>query len=204
LTNLLEASMRFIPLVAVLTTFAAVPTSAQFGNPGGLDPGTRESAPGRPIPGQTNVPDRLFTMLAAQGGMAEVDLGKLAQQRSRNDAVLAFAKRMIDEHGKSNAQLAQIAQQSGLAFPTEPASDQLETKQKLSALNPADFDVEYMRAQVTDHQKTVQLLLWVIASGESADLQSFAKDTLPDVLHHLQLAQTLVSQLTGAAPPPTD
>jgi putative membrane protein len=58
-----------------------------------------------------------------------------------------------------------------------------------------------MRVQVTDHQKTVQLLLWVIASGENADLQRFASDTLPGVLHHLQLSQDLVSQLTGAAPP---
>jgi len=61
-----------------------------------------------------------------------------------------------------------------------------------------------MRAQVTDHQKTVQLLLWVIASGENAELQRFASATLPDVMHHLQLAQTLVSQLTGAAGPATN
>jgi putative membrane protein len=194
--------MRFLALIAVLSTLAAVPASAQFGNPGGLDPGTRESAPGVPLPGQTNVADRLFTTLAAQGGMAEVDLAKLAQQKTRNDAVIAFAKRMIDDHGKSNEQLAQLAKQAGLSLPTEPATDQLEVKQRLSTLNPADFDAEYMRAQVIDHQKTVQLLLWVITSGQNADLQHFASGTLPDVLHHLQHAQTLVSQLTGSAPPP--
>jgi putative membrane protein len=58
--------MRFIPLVATLTTLAVVPASAQFGNPGGLDPGTRESAPGVPVPGQTNVSDRLFTTLGPE------------------------------------------------------------------------------------------------------------------------------------------
>jgi hypothetical protein len=55
----------------------------------------------------------------------------------------------------------------------------------------------YMRLQVTDHSP----LLWVIAPGENADLQRLASDTLPGVLHHLQLAQGLVSQLTGAARP---
>jgi putative membrane protein len=148
---------------------------------------------------QTNVPDRLFAALAAQGGMAEVELGKLAQQKSRNNAVTAFAKRMVDDHGNSTAQLAELAKQAGLLLPTEPGPDQLEVRQRLSALNGAVFDVEYTRAQVTDHQKTVQLLLWVIASGENADLQRFASGTLPDVVHHLQLAQTLLSQLTGAA-----
>jgi putative membrane protein len=194
--------MRFIPLVATLTTLAVVPAWAQFGNPGGLDPGTRESAPGVPVPGQTNVPDRLFTTLAAQGGLAEVELGKVAQQKSRNDAVTAFAKRMVDDHCKSNARLAELAKQGGLPLPTEPAPDQIEMRQRLSALNGTAFDAEYMRAQVTDHQKTVQLLLWVIASGENADLQRFASGILPDVLHHLQLAQALVSRLTGAAAPP--
>jgi len=166
LTIILEGKMRFITLTAILTTLAAVPAMAQFGNPGGLDPGTRESAPGVPVPGQTNVPDRLFTTLAAQGGMVEVDLGKLAQQKSRNDAVTAFAKRMIDDHGKSNARLEQLAKQAGLQLPTEPAPDQLDVKQRLSALNGSVFDAEYMRVQVTDHQKTVQLLLWVIIRGK--------------------------------------
>jgi len=196
--------MRFLTLVATLTILAAAPASAQFGNPSGMDPGTRESATGVPVPGQTNVPDRLFVALAAQGGIAEVELGKLAQQKSRNDAVAAFAKRMVDDHGKSNAQLAELAQQAGLLLPTEPAPDQLEVKQRLWALNGAAFDVEYTRAQVIDHQKTEQLLLWVIASGENADLQRFASGTLPDVVHHLQLAQTLLSQLTGAAAPATN
>jgi putative membrane protein len=133
--------------------------------------------------------------------MAEVELGKLAQQKSRNDAVTAFAKRMIDDHGKSNAQLAELAKQAGLLLPTEPAPDQVELQQRLSTLTGTAFDAEYMRAQVTDHQKTMQLLLWVIASGENADLQRFASATLPAVVHHLQLAQGLVGQLTGAVVP---
>ena len=193
--------MRLLTVMTALATLAGVPASAQFGNPGGLDPATRESTPGVPVPGQTNVPDRLFTTLAAQGGMAEVELGKLAQQRSRNEAVTVFAQQMIDDHGKSNAQLMGLAKQAGLPLPSELAPDQLEVSKKLSALNQGQFDAEYMRVQVTDHQKTVQLLLWVIASGENPDLQRFASDTLPGVLHHLQLAQDLVSQLTGAAPP---
>jgi putative membrane protein len=196
--------MRFFTIItalASLASWAGLPAAAQFGNPGGLDPATRESSPGVPAPGQTNVPDRLFTTLAAQGGMAEVDLGKLAQQKSRNEAVNAFAQQMIDDHGKSNAQLAQLAKQAGLSLPSGPSPDQLQTRQKLLMLSQGQFEAEYMRVQVTEHQKTVQLLLWVIASGENPDLQRFASDTLPTVLHHLQRAQDLVSQLTGAVMP---
>jgi len=192
--------MRLI-VVTALTALAAVPALAQFGNPGGLDPGTRESAPGVPAPGQTNVQDRLFTILASQGGLAEVELAKLAQQKARSNGVSAFAKQMIDDHGQTNARLTELAKQAGLNIPNEPAPDQQEMKQKLSVLDQGQFETEYMRVQVIEHQKTVQLLLWVIASGENAALQHFASETLPDVLHHLQLAQGLVSQLTGAAVP---
>ena len=122
-----------------------------------------------------------------------MELGKLAQQKSRNDAVTAFAKRMVDDHGKSNAQLAELAKQAGLLLPNEPAPDQLEVKQRTSgALNGTAFNVEYTPAL---SQKTVQLLLWVIASGQNADLQRFASGALPDIVHHLQLAQRLLSRL---------
>jgi putative membrane protein len=108
---------------------------------------------------------------------------------------------MIDDHGKSNARLAQLAKQAVIPLPNELASDQQDAKRMLSALVQGQFEAEYMRLQVLDHQKTVQLLLWVIASGENADLQHFASDMLPAVLHHLHVAQSLVSQLTGAAAP---
>src|SRR5438105_9310947 len=115
-------------LIAVTISLIAiiVPASAQFGNPGGLDPATRESAPGVPTPNQTNVQDRLFAMLAAQSGMAEVDLAKLAGQRSRNEDVAAFAKQMIQDHGKGNEKLSSLAKQAGIPLPNDLAADQKE------------------------------------------------------------------------------
>jgi len=54
-----------------------------------------------------------------------------------------------------------------------------------------------MRLQLTDHSP----FALGHSPGGNADLQRLASDTLPGVLHHLQLAQGLVSQLTGAARP---
>jgi len=187
--------------VILAAVLGIVPAAAQFGNPGGADPGTVERAPGIPVPSQTNVQDRLFAALAAQGGMAEVELAKLAKQRSHNEAVAAFASQMIEDHGKSNGRLMQLAKQMGVPLPSDLAADQKALQQELSALDQGRFETAYMRAQIVDHQKTVQLLLWVIASGESADMQRFATETLPTVLHHLELAQNLVQQLTGAVAP---
>jgi putative membrane protein len=191
--------MRLIAAAAVIAAVIITPAAAQFGNPGGADPATRESSPGVPVPNQTNVQDRLFVMLAGQGGRAEVELAKVAEQKSKSAAVVAFAKQMVAEHGKSNERLAQLAKQTGIPLPADLAPDQKLAKETLEALDPGLFDAAYMRVQVVDHQKTVLLLQWEIGSGENADLQRFASETLPAVLHHLQLTQSLVAVLTGAA-----
>ncbi|RWM85344.1 MAG: DUF4142 domain-containing protein, partial [Mesorhizobium sp.] len=50
-----------------------------------------------------------------------------------------------------------------------------------------------------DHQKTVQLLEWEIGSGQDADLQHFASETLPTVLEHLKLARDIKAELASQA-----
>lgn len=191
--------MHLIATAAFLAALTITSAVAQFGNPGGADPSTRESSPGVPAPNETNVQDRLFAALAAQGGRAEFELAKLAEQKSQNVDVTAFAKQMLRDHGKSNERLAELAKQTGILLPGNLAPDQKVAAQTLEALERSQFDVAYARLQMGDHQRMVQLLQWEIGSGENANLQRFAADTLPTVLRHLRLTQSLVAQLTRSA-----
>src|SRR5213595_3919511 len=144
--------MRLIlPVAVVVTMLGIMPAVAQFGNPGGADPATRESAPGVPLPNQTNSQDRLFASLAAQGGMAEVELANLAAQKARNDFVTAFAKKMLHDHGMSNAKLAELAKQMDIPLPNQLAADQKVLTQELSTLDVREFEKAYMRSQIVDH-----------------------------------------------------
>ncbi|TIN49582.1 MAG: DUF4142 domain-containing protein, partial [Mesorhizobium sp.] len=70
---------------------------------------------------------------------------------------------------------------------------------ELEKLDGARFDIAYISGQITDHQKTVQLLEWEIGSGQDADLQHFASETLPTVLEHLQLARDIKAELASQA-----
>jgi putative membrane protein len=156
-------------------------------------------APGVPAPNQTNTQDRLFAQLAAAGGSAEVTFGKLAGDKAQNSAVKDFARMMIDDHGAANKKLIDVADKSKIPLPEALDKDHEKLRQDLANLDGAKFDLAYIRGQVVEHQKTVQLLEWEIGSGEDAELQRFAAETLPTVLHHLEVARDLVAELTGQA-----
>ena len=59
------------------------------------------------------------------------------------------------------------------------------------------FDLAYMQGQVVEHQKAVVLLTWEVGQGQDAPLQQWAAATLPVVLGHLEMAKTLVAELSG-------
>jgi putative membrane protein len=196
--------MRTAALVLALLPATAL---AQIGNPGFMNPLTRFDPPGVPVPGQNNTTDQLFAQLAGEGGLAEVTLGELAAGKAAEPAVADFARRMVEDHTAANERLAAIAEASGIPLPDALSPEHEAMREKLEGLDGTAFDLEYMRGQVVDHQKTATLLIWEIGQGQNGDLQRFASATLPAVLDHLQAARALVDQLThgqvaAADPPP--
>jgi putative membrane protein len=185
--------------LAVLA-FAVLPAAAaaQIGNPGFFDPATRFESPGVPAPNQSNATDKLFARLAAEGGLAEVTFGELAAGRAGAPAVGDFAARMVDDHGAANERLAGIAEASGIPLPDALNAEHAWMRDRLEALEGAAFDLAYMRGQVVDHQKTVQLLVYEIGQGQNAELQRFAAEVLPTVLGHLEAARAIVGELAHA------
>jgi putative membrane protein len=180
--------------VVALVTLAALPAVlAQQGNPAGMTPSSQQPTPA-PVP---NPADRLFVLLVGQGGLAEVDLGRLAQAKAGSAAVKRFAQQMVDDHSKSHAELEKAARSANLAPPSQPSPDQQAARARLASLDGAAFDQAYLRVQLVEHQKTVQLLQWEMGSGQHAPLQHVAADALPTVLDHLATVQALISE-----PPP--
>ena len=58
--------------------------------------------------------DKAFVEKAAVGGIAEVHMGKMAQQKGSSDQVKQFGARMVDDHSKANDDLKQIASAKGI------------------------------------------------------------------------------------------
>jgi putative membrane protein len=191
--------MRLLATLSGFAVLLTLPVSAQVGNPAGMAPGTPQSAPGVPAPHQPNTQDRLFARIATIGGMAEVELGRIAEQKGGSDAVKDFGHRMVQDHGKANDQLAGLAKQADIPLPGELDQEHKSMRDQLQAMSGSDFDRTYLHGQIVEHQKTVQLLEWEINSGQDAGIKRFASETLPTVLQHLQMAQDLMTRTTGQA-----
>lgn len=135
--------------------------------------------------------DRNFLMDAAMGGMMEVELGKLAVQNGASDAVKQFGQRMVDDHSKANTELMSLATSKGVTLPTELDAKHKEHVTKLSGRTGAEFDREYGKMMVSDHNKDVSEFEKQSTRGADPDLKAFASRTLPTLQEHLQMARTL-------------
>jgi len=140
--------------------------------------------------------DQAFVLKAAQGGIAEIQLAQLAQQRAESDAVKQFAQKMIDDHTTNNAQLVKLATAEGVSPPSETSVQQQKMSQHLETLSGAKFDHAYMRGQIHAHMMMLKLFQAEAGGGQDAQLKAFAAQTVPTIQEHLSMAQQL--QKTGA------
>jgi len=142
--------------------------------------------------------DRKFALMAAMGGMAEVEMARLALTKASSDAVKQYAQKMIDDHTASNTELMQIASTKGITLPTAPDAKHHAMMAKMERLSGAEFDRQYiMMAGHKDHQKMEKLFRDESIRGRDANLKAFATKTLPVVQQHLQMARDLHGQMPG-------
>jgi putative membrane protein len=160
------------------------------------DPATPNQAEDRSSKAATS--DQSFLTEAVAGGLAEVELGQLAAEKSSNPEIKKFAERMVTDHGKANDQLKQIAAQKGIDLPTEPSATHKATKERLSKLSGDEFDKAYMSNMLSDHKKDVAAFRKESTEGKDPELKEFATKTLPTLEGHLKEAESISPKSSAA------
>lgn len=146
-----------------------------------------------------NSMDRTFMDKAAQGGIAEVQLGQLAQQKASSQAVKDFGAKMVHDHTMVNDQLMMLASKQGVNLPTSMnAKDQAEYN-KLSGMSGGAFDRAYMQAMLKDHRMDIAEFNKESEKAKDPQLKSLVTMTLPTLQQHLQLARQVDSQIGTSA-----
>lgn len=136
-----------------------------------------------------------FWTNAAQGGMAEVELGKLASTKAQNAEVKSFAQKMVTDHTKANDELKALAKEKNVTLPTTLDSAHQSTMSDLQGLSGAEFDKEYVNAMVKDHEATVQLFEKQAEDNSDADTKGFAAKNLPTLRMHLDMIKKIQAKM---------
>jgi len=139
--------------------------------------------------------DAEFVMNAADGGMMEVELGKLAQQKASDDRVKEFGQMMIDDHSKANNELSSLAQTKNITILANVSEDKQQKIDDLSQKSGKDFDKAYMDLMVEDHQEDVDDFRDAANRAHDADVKAWAADKLPVLEQHLQKAKEIKDAL---------
>ena len=160
----------------------SVPTPAGMGS-------MSSSAAQTPGSVKLSAMDKKFIAKAAEGGLAEVQLAQLAQQKSSDDNVKKFAQKMIDDHTPANQKLTQLASAKGDTPPTELSAADQKMMSKLQGMDGKKFDSTYLKGQVKSHKDMLKLFTDESKKGSDPDLKAFADQTIPTVQSHITMAQ---------------
>lgn len=133
--------------------------------------------------------DVTFLRQALASGEAEL-AGVAVQSRSSDSNVHLYAESIRLDHETMDARLRAIAKDGGIAIaPATPAP--------AAVLAPQ----AYLKQAIATHQHAIALYEKEVNSGSDAALVAFAKDAVPVLQSHEQLARKLLAQLHGRTAP---
>jgi putative membrane protein len=141
--------------------------------------------------------DSAFMKKAARGGLAEVELGRLAAEKASNAEVKKFGQRMVDDHNKANDQLKQVASDRHVELPRAIGAKDKATKENLEKLSGDEFDRAYMSDMVKNHKQDVAEFERESKAAHDPALKGFVTDTLPTFREHLKEAEKLAPGQTA-------
>ena len=135
--------------------------------------------------------DRDFIEDMLADGHAEVALGQLVQERAARPEVKEFGQMMVRDHQKAGAELKQIAGKHNIQVDGGEHGDHNDLRERLSKLSGAEFDREYMKAMVDEHEKAVNDVEKKAANADNPDVRQWASQTLPTLRQHLERARQI-------------
>lgn len=138
--------------------------------------------------------DKAFVRQALQGGMAQVQLGQLALQKSTNPEVKQFAQKMVDDHTKLGDAMKQVAQQMDVKPPDSLSGKDKSMISKLNALNGDAFDKAYIKDMVKDHKQDEKDFKQEAENTSNPALKSIVSQGGQMIGQHLQMIEQIAQK----------
>jgi putative membrane protein len=159
------------------------PPSATMGTPG-AGPATAPTA--------QNFGDQAFVTKAMEGGMAEVELGKLAADKSQSQDIKQFAQKMVNDHSQMGDKwFKPVAREIGVSEPKGPSKKDKKLIEKLQGLSGQQFDTEYIQAMVKDHKEDLKDFQNESEAAQDPNVKQIAEQGSKVISQHLQMIEQI-------------
>lgn len=166
----------------------ALAASGAMAQNSGMTGMTKSAAPAKAV----DKASKSFIKNAIEGDIAEVDVGKLAQEKGQSQGVKDFGAMLVKDHSEHKAKAEEVASEIGVKPPTGSGMMAKATYAKLKVLSGASFDSAFAKAMVKDHQQDIKE--FQKESTKSNPAGKLAQETLPVLHKHLEAAQQLAAQ----------
>jgi putative membrane protein len=135
-----------------------------------------------------------FAVAAANGGMMEVTLGKMAQDKAVNQRIKDFGAMMVQDHSRLNADLKTRAATQNVVLPAVVGDEVQKMIDKLNKKSGKDFDRSYMQMMLDDHKKDLAEFRKAADKCTNPSIKDFASQALPVLEKHLDSAQAITGK----------
>jgi putative membrane protein len=131
-----------------------------------------------------------FAVKAANAGMAEVELGKMAEEKG-SKSVKQFGTMMVKDHTKAGDELKSLAAEKNITLPSAVSDETRKHIDDLSKKSGKDFDKDYMDMMVSGHKDVIDEFESMAKNSKDSSFKNFAVKTLPTLYKHLGAAKAI-------------
>ncbi len=147
---------------------------------------------GATAPTAQNFGDQAFVTKALEGGMAEVELGKLAADKSQSQDVKQFAQKMVNDHSQMGDKwFKPVAKEIGVSEPKGPSKKDKKLIEKLQGLSGQEFDTQYIQAMLKDHKEDLKDFQNEAQAAQDPNVRQIAEQGTKVVSQHLQMIEQI-------------
>jgi putative membrane protein len=137
--------------------------------------------------------DTAFLRAAHQTNLAEIAVGKLAQDKTTSPTVRELGARFVVDHTRLDQSLQQTAAAVGVTLPDAPNADQQAVAGRLQAASGSGFDQLFVSTQLAGHHAAMRLGEAELSGGSDPQVKKVASDSAPVVRSHVDVLTAAAS-----------
>jgi predicted outer membrane protein len=144
--------------------------------------------------------DTRYLQAIHQANLAEISAGNLTRQNGTNKQVQDLGAKFVKDHEELDKAAQSTASSAKATLPDSPNADQQAVLSQLQGVSGAAFDAQWISAELTAHQRNIQLTQTELGQGSDPAIKKVAQSALPTLQAHFDALLSLAKMLGVPAP----